>query len=937
MSNWYTEYIRANPKAQPPPPPPIPEPALVAPQVVEASKDDDPERVEFWLENTIRVFDELSCTPEECIKCAISLLRDSAYQLWNTLVSVKRKEFLELKQDRMTVTEYEREFVRLSKYARECVSSEAIMCKRFEDGLNEDICLYVGVLELKEFVVLVDRACKAKELAKEKRRAEIKHHSGECRANEKACIRCGSLDHFIRDCLEVGKKEKSQNARPRSAARGRPQRNPGNKMSRKNSSREQTVRVEGVIAFRLILCYCRLMSLMSSLGWIDEQDGSPVVISSLLTQKYLRKGYEAYLAIVMNTKEIELKMESVPIVCEYPDVFPEEFLGLPLIREIEFGIELAAGTTPISIAPYRMAPTELKELKAQLQELTDKGFARSIFSPWGAPILFVKKKDGSMRLCIDYLQLNKGATTFSKIDLRFGYYQLRINDSDVPKIAFRTRYDHYEFLVMPFGLTNALAIFMDLMNHIFWPYLDKFVVVFIDDILIYSRDVNEYAEHLRKVLQILRDKKFYAKFSKSEFWLKEVGFLGHIVSGDGIRVDLSKISAIVEWKPPRNVTEVRSFLGLAGYYRRFVKGFSMIATPITRLLQKDMKFEWTERCQQGFEKLKALLTEAPVLVQPEPGREFVVYSDASMNGLGCVLMQEGKVIAYASRQLKPHEKNYPTYGLELAIIVFALKIWRHHLYGERWLELIKDYDLLVDYHWGKATVVANSLSRKSLFALRAMNTRMALLDDGSILAELRARPLFLQEICAAQKEDNNLQAKRVPCESDVESDFRVNLDGCLTFQDKILEDMLRCSVLEFQGNWEKYLPLVEFAYDNGFQSSLKMAPYEALYGRKYRTPLYWNELREKQIHGVDLIRETEEKVKVIRECLKAASNRQKSYSDLKRKEIKFRVGDKVFLKVSPWRKILIFGRKGKLSPRFIRRYEVNERIGPVAYHFGLAT
>ncbi|WP_440705198.1 RNase H-like domain-containing protein, partial [Cysteiniphilum sp. E12A11] len=191
-------------------------------------------------------------------------------------------------------------------------------------------------------------------------------------------------------------------------------------------------------------------------------------------------------------------------------------------------------------------------------------------------------------------------------------------------------------------------------------------VVFIDDILVYSRDETEHAEHLRLVLQILRDKQLYAKFSKCEFWLREVSFLGHMVSASGIRVDPSKISAILDWKPPRNVTEVRSFLGLAGYYRRFVKGFSMIATPMTKLLQKDVKFEWTEKCQKSFDQLKTYLTEAPVLVQPKSGKELFIYSDASLNGLGCVLMQEGRVVAYASRQLKPHEKNYPPHDLELA-------------------------------------------------------------------------------------------------------------------------------------------------------------------------------------------------------------------------------------------------------------------------------
>ncbi|KAG8490124.1 hypothetical protein CXB51_015779 [Gossypium anomalum] len=353
----------------------------------------------------------------------------------------------------------------------------------------------------------------------------------------------------------------------------------------------------------------------------DKSEALSSVISSMSAQRYLRKGYEAYLTYVINTKEVEKKVESVPVVCEFEDVFPEELPGLPPVREVEFGIDLMPGTAPISIAPYRMAPIELKELKSQLQELTDKGFVRLSFSPWGAPVLFVKKKDGSMILCVDYRQLNKvtiknkyplpriddlfdqlkGATWFSKIDLRSGYYQLRVKESDVPKPAFRTRYGHYEFLVMPFGLTNAPAVFMDLMNRIFQPYLDRFIVVFIDDILIYSRDETEHAEHLRIVLQTLRDKQFYAKFSKSEFWLREVRFLGHIVSGDGIRVDPSKISTIIDWKPPKNVTEVRSFLGLAGYYRRFVNGFSILAAPMTRLLRKDVKFEWMEECQQSFE------------------------------------------------------------------------------------------------------------------------------------------------------------------------------------------------------------------------------------------------------------------------------------------------------------------------------------------------
>ncbi|KAA3461164.1 Retrotransposable element Tf2 [Gossypium australe] len=1081
MSNWSTEFVRANSNAQPPPPPPIPQPVPVAPQ------------------------------------------------------------------------EYEREFVKLSKYAQECVSTEAIMCKRFEDGLNEDIRLLVGILELKEYVVLVDRACKAEELNKERRKAMIKardarkrpisksiqsqskkskemnprmtasagyshqdrgktylgsrvqatlmasvgnakynkpecqncgrQHIGECWGNNRACYKCRSLDHFIQNCLEMDEKDRKQEVRVSNVpSRGRPQKNPGSGASSKGAPRDSTVRSEGsthsYVCMKLVssmnmivestefvikvsnplgkhaivdkVCRnCPLMikghcflanlillpfdefDLILGMGWLtvhnvlvncgskfielrcvngdiiwvesSESDCLPVVISSMAVEKCMRKGYESYFAFVLSTQELEVKIESVPVVCEYPDVFSEELPGLPLVREVEFGIELKPSTTPISVAPYRIAPLELKELKAQLQELTDKGFARPSYSPWGAPVLFVKRKVGSMRICIDYRQLNK-------VTVKNKYLLPRIDDL--------------------FDQLKGATVFS--------------------------------------------------------------------------KVDLSKISTIVEWKPPRNVSKVRSFLGLAGYYRRFVKGFSMIATPMMRLLQKDVKFEWTMRCQQSFEKLKALLTEAPVLVQPKLGNEFVIYSDASMNGLGCVLMQEGKVVAYASRQLKPHEKNYPMHNLELAAIVFALKIWRHYLYGEkcriftdhkslkylmnqkdlnlrqwRWLELLKDYELVIDYHPGKANIVADTLSRKSLYALRAMSTSLTLSDDGFILADLKARPL----VCVSKDDElirkilheahncclsvhlgstkmyNNLKklywwpgmkrdisefvtkclicqqvkAKHpsgllqpvmvpewkwnritmdfvtglpmtpkmknvvwvivdrltklthfIPVRTDYSLDklaelyiaeivrlhgvpmsiisnrdprftsrfwkklqealgtklnfstaFHSQTDGQSERVIQVLEDMLRCCVLEFKGSWEKYLPLVEFAYNNSYQSSIQMAPYEALYGCKCQIPLDWTELSEKQIHRVDLVRETEEKVKVICDSLKSTSDRQKSYADLKRKEIEFQVGDKVFLKVSPWKKVLRFGKKGKLSPRFIGPYEIIERIGPLAYRLTL--
>jgi hypothetical protein len=308
-----------------------------------------------------------------------------------------------------------------------------------------------------------------------------------------------------------------------------------------------------------------------------------------------------------------------------------------------------------------------------------------------------------MRMCVDYRALNevtiknkyplpriddlfdqlKGAKYFSKIDLRSGYFQLKIRESDIPKTAFVTRYGQFEFTVMSFGLTNAPAYFMNLMNKVFMDELDKFVVVFIDDILIYSKSMQEHEQHLRVVLEKLRAHKLYAKFSKCEFWLERVAFLGHILTAEGVAVDPEKVEAVSNWQRPTNVSEIRSFLGLAGYYRRFIEGFSKIARPMTELLKKEKKFAWTENCERSFQELKQRLTTAPVLTLPDIHRDFVIYCDASRQGLGCVLMQEGRVVAYASRQLRTHEQNYPTHDLELAAVVHALKIWRHYLIGNK--------------------------------------------------------------------------------------------------------------------------------------------------------------------------------------------------------------------------------------------------------------
>ncbi|GKV11326.1 hypothetical protein SLEP1_g22590 [Rubroshorea leprosula] len=786
----------------------------------------------------------------------------------------------------------------------------------------------------------------------------------------------------------------------------------------------------------------------------------PMLISALQAQKYLVNGCQGFLVSVTNASSVTSRLEDILVVREFPDVFLEGLPGLPPDREVEFAIDLVPGIRPISKAPYHMAPAELKELKVQLEELLEKGFIRPSVSPWGAPVLFVKKKDGSMRLCIDYRELNKvtvknryplpriddlfdqlkGAQGFSKIDLRFGYHRLKIKPDDVLKTAFRTRYGHYEFIVMPFGLTNAPARFMDLMN----------------------RD---------------RPRDLFAKFKKCEFWLDNVAFLGHVVTKDGISVDPQKIEAMVDWKRSNSVAEIRSFLGLAGYYRRFMGDFSRIAPPMTRLIRKDTKFEWTPECEKSFLTLKEKLVTAPVLAVPINGERFSIYSDASKKGLGCVLMQKDRVIAYASRQLKPYEENYPTHDLELAAVVFALKIWRHYLYGEtceiftdhkslkyiftqkelnmrqrRWLELLKDYDLTISYHPGKANKVADVLMDSTTAYLAAFSAQPTLIDRIKLgqqtdpflqrkKEKVRAREPRMQEFRISDDEtlwfgdrlcvprnhalrheimgDAHYTSYTIhPGSSKMYRDLRSTfwwrnmkrkiarfVSQCLTCQKVKAEHQRLLGKLQPlpipQWKWENitmdfvtglpqtlkgndsiwvivdrltksthFLPyqtgtsieklanmymeeivklhgvLVSIVSDRDtrflshfwtslqqalgtqlnfsiafhpqtdgqsertiqilediYQSSIRMAPFEALYGRRCRSPVCWTEVGERSILGPELVQQSSEIVQLIKERLRSAQSR--------------------------------FGIWGKLSLRYIGPYPILERIGEVAYRLEL--
>jgi hypothetical protein len=389
------------------------------------------------------------------------------------------------------------------------------------------------------------------------------------------------------------------------------------------------------------------------------------------------------------------------ILEEFPDVMPKDLLeDLPSKRRVDHAIEVMLGVAPPTKAPYRISHEELKELKVQLEELLMKGYIKPSKSPYGAPVLFVHKKDGTLRMCVDYRALNKatvknryplprindlfdrlsGVKVFSRIDLCSGYYQIRIVEGDEEKIACYTRYGSYEFLVMPFGLTNAPATFCTLMNDIFREWLDDFVVVYIDDILIYNSSLEEHAEHLRKVFQRLRGNKLYAKFEKCEFGVTEMDFLGHRIAQEGLMMDDHKFKAILDWEPPKSVLALRSFLGLASYYRKFIKNFAKIAAPLTNLLKKSaVTYDWDEACDEAFGTLKGILVKAPVLKLPDFDKDFKIHSDASDFAIGGVIVQDGRPVAFENKKLSETERRWPTHEKEMWAVIHCLKTWGHYI------------------------------------------------------------------------------------------------------------------------------------------------------------------------------------------------------------------------------------------------------------------
>ncbi|TYJ96331.1 pol protein [Cucumis melo var. makuwa] len=1122
---------------------------------------DNPTKAQMWIEGTALWETAERMLGGDVGKITWEQFKESFYAKFFSanVKNAKQQKFINLKQDDMTVEQYDAEFDMLSRFAPDVVRDEAARTEKFVKGLRLDLqgivralrpATHADALRIALDLSLHERADSSKAAGRgsalgQKRKMELqpdmipqrnlrlggvfqRHrrelaaagrtlrelpvcpccgrvHGGCCLVGSGVCFRCRQPGHTVDVCPR--KPMEATSHQPPASQQGRVFATTRQEVERAGTvhvgleveplssvlsvstpfgevllSKEKIRACQIEIANQMLDVTLLVLDMQDfdvilGMDWLSANHASidcfgkevvfnppsrasfkfrgtgivciPKVISAMKATKLLSQGTWGILASVVDTREPEVSLSSEPVVREYPDVFPDELPGFPFSREIDFAIELEPDTTPILRAPYRMAPAELKESKVQLQELLDKDFIQLSVSPWGAPVLFVKKKDGSMRLCIDYRELNK-------IDLRSGYHQLRIRDSDIPKTAFRSIYGHYEFIVMSFGLTSAPAVFMDLMNKVFKDFLDTFVIVFIDDILIYSKTEVEHEEHLYRVLEILRANKLYAKFSKCEFWLKTVTFLDHVVSSEGVSVDPVKIEAITSWPRPSTISEIRSFLGLAGYYRRFVEDFSRIASPWTQLTRKGTPFVWSPACESSFQELKQKLVSAPVLTVSDGSGSFVIYSDASKKGLGCVLMQQDRVVAYAFRQLKSHEQNYPTHDLELAAVVFALKIWRHYLYGKANVVanalsrkvahsaalITKQAPLLRDFERAEIAVSLREFSRGregedfsiSFDEGLMFEGRLCVPEDSAVKTELlteahsspftmhpgstkmyqdlRQRPTgllqplsvpgwkwesvsmeFITELFRTLKgytviwvvvDRLTKSAHFVPGKStytaskwgqlymteivrlhgvpvsivfdrdarftskfwkglqlalgmrlDFSTAFHPQTDGQTERFNQILEDMLRACVLEFSASWDSHLHLVEFTYNNSYQATIGMTPFEALYGRCCRSPVCWGEIGERRLLGPELVQTTNATIQKIKARMLTTQSRQKSYADIRRKDLEFDVGDMVFLKVAPMKGVLRFEKKGKLSPSFVGPFEILERIGPVAYRLAL--
>jgi hypothetical protein len=513
--------------------------------------------------------------------------------------------------------------------------------------------------------------------------------------------------------------------------------------------------------------------------------------ASWTQQGAIQEGIEA---IHNHEQEKELR----ELLENFVEVFKEP-TGLSPKRPKEHTINLKAGCDAVNVRPYRYPHHHKNEIEKQVKELLATGVIRHNINSFSSPVILVKKKDGSWRMCIDYRALNKvtipdkfpipvieelldelnGASVFSKLDLKSEYHQVRVREEDVHKTAFRTHEGHYEFLVMPFGLMNAPSTFQSLMNEIFRPMLRKFVLVFFDDILVYSKDWIAHMKHLKEVLGVLEEQGLVANKKKCHFAQNSIEYLGHVISRQGVAVDPSKVESVTKWPTPKNVKGVRGFLGLTGYYRKFIKDYGKVARPLTELTKKDA-FGWNEAAQKAFEKLKESLTTAPVLALPDFNQEFSIECDASGVGIGAILIQNKRPVAYFSKALGVRNMTKSAYEKELMAVVLAIQHWRPYLIGRRfvvstdqkslkqllqqrivtaeqqnWAAKLLGFDFEIVYKPGKSNKGADALSR--IHEGGELNVTASSLQwkDAEILKEEFAKDEYLQKIVLSLQQDPN--------------------------------------------------------------------------------------------------------------------------------------------------------------------------------------
>ncbi|GJQ99766.1 putative reverse transcriptase domain-containing protein [Tanacetum coccineum] len=597
-------------------------------------------------------------------------------------------------------------------------------------------------------------------------------------------------------------------------------------------------------------------------------DLMPVELGSfdvIINMDWLRR---CHAVIVCDEKLVRIPYGNETLIFrDFPKVFPEDLPGLPPARLVEFQIDLIPGAAPVARAPYRLALSEMKELLEQLQELSDKGFIRPMKNRYPLPRID------------DLFDQLQGSSIYSKIDLRSGYHQLRVREQDIPKTAFQTRYGHYEFQVMPFGLTNAPAVFMDLVNRVCKPYLDKFVIVFIDDILIYSKDKKDHEEHLKANLELLKKEKL------------------------DIHVDPAKIESIKDWASPKTLAEIRQFLGLAGKE-------NVVADALSRK-----------------ERIELLQVRALVMTIGLDLPKQIL--EAQIEALKLENLKNEDVGGMIRKDI-PKEKLKPRADGVLCLngrIQLAIPEWK-------WDNIMMDFITNLpkssqgfDTIW----VIVDRLTKSAHFLPIREN------DPLDRIVARHGIPVSIIYDRDGRFTSNFWKSFQKALGTDISMSiaYHPETDGQSERTIQTLEDMLRACVIDFGKGWVKHLPLAEFSYNNSYHASIKAAPYEALYGRKCRSPVCWAEVGEAQLTGPELIQETTKKIVLIKQRMQAAQDRQKSYADRKRKPMEFEVGDRVMLKVSPWKGVVRFGKRGKLNPRYVGPFKVLAKVGKVAYKLEL--